>query len=106
MCGVEERKETAHIPILILTAKAEDKDSVEAAYLGADEYIRKPFNPEVLLAKVAQLLDMRRRLKQIYTKTMLNVTGQEKDGKNSGRVSLCKRCWSVSKEMRVIRISM
>lgn len=78
---LRKRKETAHIPILILTAKAEDKDSVEAAYLGADEYIRKPFNPEVLLAKVAQLLDMRRRLKQIYTKTMLNVTGQEKDGK-------------------------
>ena len=58
---LRKRKETAHIPILILTAKAEDKDSVEAAYLGADEYIRKPFNPEVLLAKVAQLLDMRRR---------------------------------------------
>lgn len=77
---LRKRKETAHIPILILTAKAEDKDTVKAAYLGADDYIRKPFNPEVLLAKVAQLLDMRRRLKQIYTKTMLNVCGTERDG--------------------------
>lgn len=78
---LRKRKETAHIPILILTAKAEDKDSVKAAYLGADDYIRKPFNPEVLLAKVAQLLDMRKRLKLIYTKTMLNVAGL---GKSEG----------------------
>jgi DNA-binding response OmpR family regulator len=71
---LRKRKETAHIPILLLTAKAEDKDSVEASYRGADDYVRKPFNPEVLLAKVAHLLDMRRRLKQIYTRTLLHTS--------------------------------
>ena len=71
---LRKRKETAHIPILLLTAKAEDKDSVEASYRGADDYVRKPFNPEVLLAKVAHLLDMRRRLKQIYTRTLLHAS--------------------------------
>lgn len=71
---LRKRKETAHIPILLLTAKAEDKDSVEASCRGADDYVRKPFNPEVLLAKVAHLLDMRRRLKQIYTRTLLHTS--------------------------------
>lgn len=71
---LRKRKETAHIPILLLTAKAEDKGSVEASYRGADDYVRKPFNPEVLLAKVAHLLDMRRRLKQIYTRTLLHAS--------------------------------
>ena len=71
---LRKRKETVHIPILLLTAKAEDKDSVEASYRGADDYVRKPFNPEVLLAKVAHLLDMRRRLKQIYTRTLLHAS--------------------------------
>lgn len=71
---LRKRKETAHIPILMLTAKAEDRDSVEASRRGADDYLRKPFNPEVLLAKVAHLLDMRRRLKQIYTRTLLHAS--------------------------------
>lgn len=75
-CCTELRrhKETAHIPILLLTAKADDKDSVEASHRGADDYLRKPFNPEVLLAKVDHLLDMRRRLKQIYTRTLLHTS--------------------------------
>ncbi|MCL1625961.1 ATP-binding protein [Bacteroides caecicola] len=72
--ALRKRKETAHIPILLLTAKAEDKDSVEASYRGADDYVRKPFNPEILLAKVAHLLDMRCRLKQIYTRTLLHTS--------------------------------
>lgn len=87
-CCVElrKRKETAHIPILLLTAKAEDKDSVEASCRGADDYVRKPFNPEVLLAKVAHLLDMRRRLKQIYTRTLLHtssVSAEKPEGTES-----------------------
>ena len=83
---LRKRKETAHIPILLLTAKAEDKDSVEASYRGADDYVRKPFNPEVLLAKVAHLLDMRRRLKQIYTRTLLHtssVSAEKPEGTES-----------------------
>lgn len=71
---LRKRKETAHIPVLMLTAKAEDRDSVEASRRGADDYLRKPFNPEVLLAKIACLLDMRRRLKQIYTRTLLHAS--------------------------------
>jgi two-component system phosphate regulon response regulator PhoB len=43
---------TAHIPIIMLTAKGEEADIVTGLELGADDYIPKPFSPRVLLARV------------------------------------------------------
>lgn len=62
---------TAHIPIIILTAKAEDADIILSSQCGADDYMMKPFNPEVLRAKVDNLVLQREQLKQIYTKALM-----------------------------------
>jgi two-component system phosphate regulon response regulator PhoB len=43
---------TRHIPIVMLTAKAEESDQVAGLELGADDYITKPFSPRVLLARI------------------------------------------------------
>lgn len=48
---LREQPRTAHIPILMLTAKAEDADVLQASKIGVDDYMMKPFNPEVLKAK-------------------------------------------------------
>jgi DNA-binding response OmpR family regulator len=45
-----------HIPIIILTARLEEKDITEAKKAGADAYFTKPFNYEDLLAKIKELL--------------------------------------------------
>jgi len=47
---------TAHIPVLMLTAKSDDSDVVTGLELGADDYVTKPFSPKVLLARVKNLL--------------------------------------------------
>jgi len=47
---------TAHIPILMLTAKGEEADIVSGLEVGADDYITKPFSPRVLLARVRAAL--------------------------------------------------
>jgi two-component system phosphate regulon response regulator PhoB len=47
---------TASIPIVILTAKAEDEDELVGFALGADDYIRKPFSVKLLLARVSAVL--------------------------------------------------
>jgi len=47
---------TADIPILMLTAKAEDADELVGFALGADDYVRKPFSMKLLLARIAALL--------------------------------------------------
>ena len=47
---------TAHIPIIMLTAKGEESDIVIGLELGADDYIVKPFSPKVLIARVRAVL--------------------------------------------------
>ena len=75
---IRGRQETAHIPILLLTAKSEDTDILQGSYSGADDYMMKPFNPEVLKTKVDNLILQRERLKRIYTKAlMLKQTTEE-----------------------------
>lgn len=69
---------TAHIPVLMLTAKGEDGDMLQAINSGADDYMIKPFNPQILISKVHHLIQQRNKLKQIYTQTlMLNQHQQE-----------------------------
>ncbi len=52
----ELRREDAHTPILMLTAKGEEIDKVVGLQLGADDYVTKPFGIHELLARVSALL--------------------------------------------------
>jgi DNA-binding response OmpR family regulator len=47
---------TAALPIIMLTAKAEESDTVIGLELGADDYVTKPFSPKALVARVKALL--------------------------------------------------
>ena len=47
-----EIREFTTIPVLMLSAKSEDKDKIDGLNLGADDYITKPFNPLELIARV------------------------------------------------------
>lgn len=53
---------TCHIPVLLLTAKADVSDNIKGVETGADDYVAKPFSPELLLARVASLIENRRRI--------------------------------------------
>jgi DNA-binding response OmpR family regulator len=53
------------IPILIVTARGSDEDEVIGLSLGADDYIKKPFNPNVLVARVQALLRRHDKTKQL-----------------------------------------
>lgn len=68
---IRAQQETAHIPILMLTARAEDADILNGSNSGADDYMMKPFNPEILKAKVDNLILQREQLKRIYTKALM-----------------------------------
>lgn len=45
-------RETKNIPIIILSAKSEDSDKVIGLSMGADDYVTKPFSPDVLVARI------------------------------------------------------
>ncbi len=48
---------TAHIPVLMLTAKAEEVDRIVGLELGADDYVVKPFSPRELVLRIKKILD-------------------------------------------------
>ena len=60
---------TSHIPVILLTARALSQHQVEGYESGADAYITKPFSPEVLLARITNLLHSRYQLKNLFTAT-------------------------------------
>lgn len=49
-------RKTSKVPIIMLTAKSEEQDELQGFDLGVDDYIRKPFSPKVLVARVEALL--------------------------------------------------
>lgn len=58
---------TNDLPIILLTAKSREEDQLEGLQTGADAYILKPFNMDILLRTIINLLTMRRTLKNKFT---------------------------------------
>lgn len=65
----------SHIPVILLTAKADAESSVEGMKAGADAYIPKPFDPDVLKATVESILRNRKLLQQ----KIRDLTGSDLD---------------------------
>ncbi len=68
---IKQHPKTAHIPVLLLTARTAALHEVEGLETGADAYISKPFNPLVLQARAAALLRNRRQLRTYYQRQIL-----------------------------------
>jgi len=68
---IRENKRTFHIPVIFLTAKADDADRFKSLQIGVDDYIMKPFNPELLKEKVKALIEQRDLLRKLYAKTLM-----------------------------------
>lgn len=71
---LKQNIKTNHIPVILLTAKNSEKDYIEGLSLGADAYIAKPFNLEILITTIENLIRNREVLRN-------NFSGkQEQDG--------------------------
>jgi DNA-binding response OmpR family regulator/anti-sigma regulatory factor (Ser/Thr protein kinase) len=64
---IKEDIRTSHIPIILLTAKADISSRIEGLEQGADAYIVKPFNQQELLVRMQKLLELRKILFQRYS---------------------------------------
>ena len=53
---LRSKPRTAHLPIIMLTARAEETDKIVGLELGADDYVTKPFSPKELAARLKSLL--------------------------------------------------
>lgn len=59
---------TSHIPVVLLTAKNMPESELSGLDAGADDYIKKPFNPIILVARIRRLLESCKKLKEYYSK--------------------------------------
>jgi DNA-binding response OmpR family regulator len=62
--------QTSHIPIILLTAKLSDETEIDSYKAGADSYIAKPFNFDVLLTRIEMLIEQQEKRKKIFHKTI------------------------------------
>lgn len=74
----------SHIPVVILTAKVTDQDKIVGYQEGADVYMTKPFNPELLQTVVDNLLTTRSKLRDM----ILSESGKTSDGTETEEVKL------------------
>lgn len=65
-------KETAHVPIILLTARDSEDDRIRGLETGADDYLTKPFSPRELLARVGAVM---RRIRPALAGEMLDAGG-------------------------------
>ena len=72
----KEIRAYSKVPIIMLTAKSDERDELLGFQLGADEYISKPFSPKILVARVEAIL---RRTNQVSTDEALDAGGIQLD---------------------------
>jgi signal transduction histidine kinase/DNA-binding response OmpR family regulator/ligand-binding sensor domain-containing protein len=75
--------ETSHVPVILLTAKSASQFRLEGFSHGAEAYVSKPFNPEVLKSQILTILLARQKIKRKFGKTItleateLEITSKE-----------------------------
>ncbi|WP_099468445.1 response regulator transcription factor [Konateibacter massiliensis] len=69
-----EVRECSKVPVIMLTAKGDERDELQGFELGVDEYIAKPFSPKILVARVEALL---RRANVLNKEDIMKIGGIE-----------------------------
>lgn len=80
---IKQDQHTSHIPFILLTARAADEQKLDGFNTGADDYITKPFNFEILLSRIHNLLRQREKFHKAFHKhfevkaSELNITSMD-----------------------------
>lgn len=71
---IKDNLDTSHMPVILLTAKTSDESKIQGSESGADAYLTKPFSLKLLQITIHNLLESRRKLKELYAHdTLLEV---------------------------------
>lgn len=76
--SIKSDERTSHIPVILLTAKSGRESRIDGLKTGADDYLTKPFSVEELTVRVANLIELRRKLAERYRERIrVHVTSAE-----------------------------
>ena len=73
---IKTDEKTSHIPVILLTSKAEMNGRIRGLETGADDYLTKPFNSAELLLRIKNLIEQRKKLREKFSK---EITLEPKD---------------------------
>lgn len=68
--ALKNDERTSHVPVLMLTSRSSNESKVEGLDAGADDYVTKPFNLDVLRSRVRNLIQSRQRLREKYSRIL------------------------------------
>ena len=92
---IKDNIQTSHVPVILLTAKAEIEDRIEGLQMGADSYIPKPFHPDHLFIRIEKLIKNREQIRKRFENFADVELGQmstgisEKDDEFFVRITQC-----------------
>ena len=75
--AVKDNPELADVPVILLTAKANEEDKVDGLRTGADDYMYKPFSANELMARAENLIDIRSHLRKLYSTQIFEVSPED-----------------------------
>jgi len=68
---IKKNEKTSHIPVLLLTVHSQLDQKIKGIQIGADDYLAKPFEVEELKARVNNLLESRRKMREYFVRQLL-----------------------------------
>ena len=77
---VRQSEVVSHVPIIVITARTTSEDLIRGIEAGADAYLYKPFNAQELITRVEKLLEMRRLLREKFSR-MLTLGSDQQESK-------------------------
>lgn len=86
---LKENDDYSHIPVILLTARTSEQQQLEGLETGADDYITKPFNADILLQRVKNLITQKQKLEK-YINSTFSVDAPGKDLPDEERIFLEK----------------
>lgn len=105
---IKSNPTTDHIPIILLTAKADMGSKLKGLSVGADEYLQKPFNRLELLSRISGLIETRSRLREKYSRQFAqapvdsNSSSTDNNAHTEKSLQLNKEDWFLKQTQTII----
>ena len=96
---IKEDERSSHIPLILLTAKAEQADKIEGLESGADSYLAKPFDATELKVRIKNLITQRRLLQERYQGNILQLKPTEVSVNSKDEIFLRKLMETIEENM-------